>query len=132
MYAKPEPQKKRRGHRDPVTPDVYGYVVARDGFWCVAPSLDAEDPCADRWGNLLRYSDGHWTSDGLTLDHVRDEPMIGKRAPSDARHLVLLCWHHHLNGWATANRPILRAYIKRVEDEQAARRIARNERRATA
>ena len=40
---------------------------------------------------------------------------MGKRAPSDAAHLVTLCWHHHLDGWATAHRPELRAYLREVE-----------------
>jgi hypothetical protein len=51
----------------------------------------------------------------LTLDHVRDEPMMGKRAPSDERHLVSLCEFHHLwSSWATSHRPELRDYLAAV------------------
>ena len=49
----------------------------------------------------------------LTLDHVKDFPMMGKRAPSDERHLVTICLNHHVNtGWATSHRAILRAYLR--------------------
>jgi hypothetical protein len=37
--------------------------------------------------------------------------MMGKRAPSDMAHLVTLCEHHHLDGWATSHRPLLRRYL---------------------
>jgi hypothetical protein len=83
--------------RDPVTADVASRVLARDGR-CVAPVVDpAVDRCAGR----------------TTLDHVKDAPMMGKRAPSDDAHLVALCWHHHLDGWATAHRPALREHLRR-------------------
>ncbi len=84
--------------KDPVTAQVALAVFNRDQG-CVAVEL------------------GEWAStcEGrLTLDHVRDQPMMGKRAPSDPQHLVSLCWHHHLNGWATSHRPELRAYLARV------------------
>lgn len=50
----------------------------------------------------------------ITLDHVKDQPMMGKKAPDDIHHLASICWHHHLDGWATANRPLLREYLKEV------------------
>ena len=86
---------------DAVTPELREAVLRRDGG-CVA----------SRFG-LYPYAgpcDGR-----LTLDHVKDQPRMGKRAPSDAAHLVTLCWHHHLDGWATAHRPELRAYLREVE-----------------
>ena len=82
-----------------MTPEVRRAVFARDGQQCVAPRLGATDYCAGR----------------LTLDHVKSEPMMGRRAPSDPAHLASICWHHHLDGWATANRPALRAYLAKVE-----------------
>ena len=97
---------------DAVTPELRGYVIARDGFICVAPSLGAVDGCRDRWGNELHPAGGRFE---VTLDHVKDQPRMGKRAPSDAAHLVTLCWHHHLDGWATAHRPELRAYLREEE-----------------
>ena len=81
--------------RDPVTADVRWAVFARDGRRCIAPRLGASDECAGP----------------LTLDHVKDQPMMGKRAPSDPAHLASICRHHHLDGWATAHRPELRAYL---------------------
>lgn len=89
--------------RDPVTHEVAVAVFNRDRG-CVAVEL------------------GEWASTcsgRLTLDHVRDHPMMGKRAPSDMAHLVAVCWHHHLDGWATSHRPELRAYLERVNVEAA-------------
>lgn len=97
--------------RDPVTPVLRHIVLTRDGWKCLAPELDANaGPCRDRWGYPIMRAMG---SD-LTLDHVKDQPRMGKRAPSDPEHLVTLCWGHHLGGWATANRPLLREYLVRV------------------
>ena len=85
---------------DPVTPAVRLAVLTRDRD-CVAYRLGATDYCSGR----------------LTLDHVKDQPRMGKRAPSDPAHLVALCWHHHLDGWATAHRPELRAYLREATDD---------------
>lgn len=84
--------------RDPVTPEVYRIVRNRDWFACIAPRLGATDPC-----------DGP-----IELDHVKDQPRMGKRAPSDPAHLASLCHHHHQDGWATSHRPELRAYLASV------------------
>lgn len=97
LYGKPEPRHRRgKGARDPVSGDLRSEVLNRDGG-CVAVILGAEG-CRGR----------------LTLDHVKDEPRMGRRAPSDARHLVTLCEHHHLDGWATSHRSELRAYLREV------------------
>lgn len=88
--------------KDPVTPELREAVLLRDKG-CVALRLcDCIEtaPCKGR----------------LTLDHVKDQPRMGKRAPSDLKHLVTLCERHHLwTGWATAHRPELRAYLEMVE-----------------
>ena len=85
--------------RDPVTADVALTVLARDGG-CVAPRLGGS--YADCGGRI-------------TLDHVKDQPRMGKRAPSDPAHLVSLCSRHHLEtGWATSHRPELREYLRSV------------------
>lgn len=100
---------------DPVTDAVAGAVLRRDGFACVAPSLGASSrECRDQWGERAVVSTVPfiYRRAALTLDHVRDEPMMGKRAPSDVQHLVTLCWWHHLEGWATSHRPDLRQYLK--------------------
>ena len=70
---------------------------------CVAWVLDPSQMCSGRY----------------TLDHVNDQSTKGKRAPSDERHLVTLCEHHHLDyvagrNWATSHRPELRKYLREV------------------
>jgi hypothetical protein len=89
---------RRRKHSDPVTPELYVAVLERDNG-CVAVTLgELPDACRGR----------------LTLDHVRDQPMMGKRAPSDPAHLVSICEWHHLYGWATSHRPELRVYLREI------------------
>ena len=83
---------------DPVTPELRLEVLARDSG-CVAVRLGA-DPAGCRGR--------------LTLDHVKDQPRMGRRAPSDARHLASVCEAHHLDGWATAHRPELREYLEGI------------------
>ena len=87
---------RRHPHKDPVTQELREAILERDRG-CVARRLDS----------LAGYCEGR-----LTLDHVQEGyGRMGKRAPSDMAHLVTLCWHHHLDGWATANRPLLRSYL---------------------
>lgn len=81
----------------------YEWSMKENG--CLAPALDSSESgkCSGR----------------LTLDHVRDQPMMGKKAPDDERHLVTLCESHHLwtqagRNWATANRPLLREYLEEM------------------
>jgi hypothetical protein len=89
---------RRRAHRDPVTPELRLFVLERD-HGCVAVTLGAEPgDCRGR----------------LQLDHVKDAPMAGKRAPSDPGHLASICEFHHLEGWATSHRPELREYLRGV------------------
>jgi hypothetical protein len=82
-----------------VKPAVALAVLRRDAG-CVAVTLGASSSeCRGR----------------LTLDHVKDQPRMGVRAPSDEAHLVSLCEYHHLEtGWATSHRPELREYLVRV------------------
>lgn len=102
---------------DAVTPELRDEVFAADGWRCVAPGIAREldepiDECRGMWGTVLPAA-GRQPSLGLTVDHVKEQPMMGKRAPSDLRHLATICWHHHLDGWATAHRPALRNYLAR-------------------
>ncbi len=85
-----------RRHKDPVPGFVALAVLERDRG-CVAVKL-GQDPSTCRGR--------------ITLDHVKSQPMMGKRAPSDVDHLVSLCEHHHLEGWATSHRPELRVYLR--------------------
>lgn len=91
---------RRYPFRDVVTADVALAVLNRDQG-CVAVRLGASPvDCRGR----------------ITLDHVRDRAaMGGRRAPSDAAHLVSICEQHHLwNGWATSHRAELRVYLREV------------------
>lgn len=92
---------RRHSKRDPVTPTMALRVFARDRG-CLAPQLSGDIEAVSCGGRL-------------TLDHVRDQPMMGKRAPSDERHLATVCEAHHIwTGWATSHRPELRAYLEAV------------------
>ena len=102
MTLRRSPMPRRRSHADPVSPELRIAVLERDGG-CVAVRL-GEDPAS--------------CSGRLTLDHVKGDPRMGVRAPSDMAHLVALCEGHTESGaragrqWNTANRPLLRRYIE--------------------
>jgi hypothetical protein len=114
---------KRRPHRDPVTPELREEVMRRDDWRCIAPFIEREwgccadiGRCKSRWGERAEVIEGLYDRSALTLDHVKDEPRAGKRAPSDRRHLVTVCAFHHLDsGWATSHRNALRWYLRGVE-----------------
>lgn len=102
-------------HADPVTAEVRLAVLIRDGG-CVAAKLDPTHGCRDQWGLPLTST----SLNAMTLDHVKDEPMMGKRAPSDPAHLVTLCWFAHINSsWATSHRPELREYLRTANGHEA-------------
>lgn len=112
---------RRKAHKDPVTPPLRLHVIARDEGRCQAPIIASanEQPitsCTDRWGRpavMYVTIDGPvYTTDSLTLQHVKDAPRIGKRAPSDERHLLTLCWGHHLGGWADIHLPEQREHLR--------------------
>ena len=89
-------------------------VITRDKRRCVVPTLDpTADACQSSFGWPMEEY-GRYKVEQLQLDHVRDEPMMGRTAPSDEEHLVTVCPHHHLDGWATAHRPALREYLNRL------------------
>jgi hypothetical protein len=93
---------RRKPKADPVHPELRIKVFERDQM-CVAPLLNpsTSGPCSGR----------------LTLDHVpsRGKNALGKRAPSDERHLVTLCWGHHIEtNWGTSHRGVERWYLERL------------------
>lgn len=92
----------------PVTNRTRRRVLERDRG-CVAPVLDS--------------SQSGRCSGALTLDHVKCQPMMAKKAPDDEQHLVVVCARHHglLGGdsWATSNRPTLRAYLDAIYGKEA-------------
>lgn len=48
--------------------------------------------------------------------HVHAGGTKAKRADTTMETLVILCRHHHLNGWATSHRPEIRQYIKEANE----------------
>lgn len=68
-----------------VTPDLHRRIVQRDG--CIVARYDRHHECRDAFGNVH----GPWALERLTVDHVKDDLMMGKRAPSDEFHLVGMC-----------------------------------------
>ena len=90
---------KAKRRKSDVPDWLFGYLVARDKE-CKAPALGATDPCFGR----------------LTIEHVKFESAIGKRAPSDKFHTLLLCLGHN-TGWAllSASKEAERQYLQRVE-----------------
>jgi hypothetical protein len=106
------------GHRDQVSPETAKAVFERDKG-CVAPLVDpATTVCRSQYG-----VPHHRSYRGmLTLDHVKSEPRMGVRAPSDMGHLVSLCYGHHIattgggSNWATAHRSELRDYLAGFEE----------------
>ena len=99
-----------RPEADKVSPETYEYVMRRDGM-CLAARLDLGHLCRDTYGYPHRSDDRK----KLTLDHVHDSAMAGKRAPSDRRHLVSLCGWANNQGWASAHRAEERAYLLEKE-----------------
>lgn len=89
---------------DKVTPAVALEVLNRDSG-CIAPRLGGTT--MDCFGRNR-------------LEHVKDEPRMGRRAPSDPAHLVTLCEGHTETGmragyvWATdkRNREAMREYLR--------------------
>jgi len=88
---------------DRVTPDVALFVLNRDSG-CIAPRLGGS--AMDCWGRN-------------TIAHVKDEPRMGRRAPSDPAHLATICQGHAEDGmrggyvWVTDAKNIakMRAYL---------------------
>lgn len=110
--------------KDPVTPELRVLVISRD----IRQFVDRTPLFHSRRGSVasmpgcvaafLAPSTSGPCWGRLTLDHVKDEPRLSKRATSDPAHLVTLCEGHTENGmragfqWNTANRPVLRWYLR--------------------
>lgn len=114
---------------DAVTPETAAYVGYRDAYRCVAPSVDGRAGyCHDQWGNVILHWPNRLDTRLVTIAHVKSEgaQAMGKRAPSDAGHLVILCWGHHegngeQNGgscWGTKRENLqrLRRYLIQFSD----------------
>lgn len=88
--------------KDRVPPELAIEVFKADGG-CVAPKIDPAE-LGRCWGRL-------------TIEHVKAEQRMGKRAEPRRDRLVSLCLGHTETGmkagyqWNTAHRPELRAWI---------------------
>ena len=85
--------------------------MERDKFCFLYRMYGSDHICHDRWGIVHHpYSTGR-----LTLDHVKDGLMMGRRAPSDARHLVAMCAAGNNKPPNKEEREAERAYLAEVE-----------------
>lgn len=85
--------------------------LASDPWVCVAPMVDKGWPRVDL--NVSLKCSGE-----MTRDHVHEHTggTKGKRAPTTMETVIILCRHHHLNGWATSHREEIRTYIKEANE----------------
>ena len=97
--------------RDLVTPAVRAYVLLRDKR-CFLAKIEEGHLCRDRWGRQHDSDD----LERLTLDHVKDGPMMGRRAPSDPAHLVALCYSENVRGPSKVTRAAERSYLHEIND----------------
>ena len=93
--------------------------LASDPWVCVAPMVE-------KWP-LVDLSVSVRCSGDMERDHVHEHAggTKAKRAPTTMETLVILCHHHHQNGWATSHRPEIREYIK-VANERHRRLFERD------
>ena len=107
-----------------VPPEIREAVYLRDGYRCVAPTLDPEcGPCRDFYGEAITRP-GPMTAKELTFEHVTPGyGRMGQRAKNRVEEGVTCCWGHHLgNGvtgqggsiWATGNKHLTRAYLEEM------------------
>lgn len=92
LYPKPDRPRKvsRKESRE-----VYDAVLRRDGS-CVGPRLDPGIDACSGW---------------LERDHVPKVSRKARREETSLGTVVLLCRHHHQDGWATSHRPLLRDFL---------------------
>ena len=105
MFPKPLRRVRRKGHKDPVSADTVSAVLVRDRG-CVAAQIDPDHECRSALGYPHRWDD----LAQMTMEHVKDQPRLGVRAPSDIGHLIAL--YHAANlYWGPTHREEERAWI---------------------
>jgi len=104
------PLRRVRLTPDPVTPEVREAVLRRDQMCVLAKTRYPGHICRTAWGYQHRPTD----LDLLTMEHVKDDLAMGKRAPSDPQHLVALCAHANIGVPSKAQRAMLRQYLREV------------------
>jgi hypothetical protein len=93
-----------------VTPELREAVLRRDGE-CFLAKIEPGHICRDIWGVAHAPDD----LNRLTLEHVKDASMMGRRAPSDAAHLVALCAAANFGVPNRSQRNSMRAYLRAVD-----------------
>jgi hypothetical protein len=94
-----------------VPAEIAEHVKSRDGG-CVLARLVPGHVCRDRWGNVHEPT----RLDLCTFEHVKSEMGTGRRAPSDAHHLVIACYHSNAFTVETSKyRPLIREYLAKHE-----------------
>lgn len=101
--------RPRRTKPDPVTAAVRWAVMHRDGA-CILSTLDRDHVCRDKWGEMHPPTDTR----RLTVEHVKSELRMGKRAPSDLGHLVAMCHAGNVGVPSKEQRQAIREYLERI------------------
>jgi len=96
---------EKRGDLVPlILPPGSTRIISPKGDLCPAVVMDP---------SLLGTCSGEWR-----LDHVKEDPMMGQKAPDDEEHLVALCAAHDERGakagsqWNTAHRAEENTYLR--------------------
>ena len=113
-FANPIPRKASKVKRDTDQERAEkNYVRARDRG-CVAPHLPM--PAT---GISIRHASP--CQGPLEVDHVRASGGLSMKSPTNRTNMVVLCtWHHRLKTeWGKTWRPLLIAYLERVEGNPA-------------
>lgn len=111
--------------KEKISPSTRAYVLLRDGYRCVAPTLDGRAGwCRDAFGNIIT----HWWSHDpgpqyLQMSHTKASGaiMLGKKAPSDPGHLISLCPFHHTgtkagSNWEALHRETIRRHLEQLQE----------------
>lgn len=90
-----------------MTPEEHDAILARDRM-CFLFRLDPAHVCRDAWG-LYHNPYDFWR---LTIDHVKDAPMMGKRGTRG----VAMCSLGNTNGPSKEVRQAEREYLNSLEE----------------
>lgn len=86
-------------------------VFQRDGWTCLAASLDPEHRCGGAFGKAVLGTD--YYRQALTLEHVRTDPGGARRDREEF--CVTLCYEaNSYTVWGSANRALLNDYLDRL------------------
>lgn len=98
------------GDTSKVTPDLHAEILRRDRE-CVLSKIEPWHICRDEWGRI------HYAGDlaKLTIEHVKSEPRLGKRAPSDPAHCLALCHAANVGVPNKSQRAAFRAYLAAIQ-----------------